>query len=211
MMNLYPGDYRTAKSIDPPTSYLTYITSKKAAESVWGVAGFFVSPHHHPAHTHIHTYIHQSHHTHKAHPRSYCFQACIISPRMFNTTVVVFLAFCLYFIAYTNAQPPDPSPIIHCTTPSGGGDCIDKTQCNDDPGGNNKPIPGYCPGASNIQCCVTNGVDWTEMIGIGIGIISAVSSSLVLLTGYMFRESMVHNKQYMKMILIMSFCACIGR
>jgi hypothetical protein len=38
-----------------------------------------------------------------------------------------------------------------CTTPSGAGTCRVTTDCSKAGG---KSVPGYCPGATNYQCCV---------------------------------------------------------
>jgi len=93
-----------------------------------------------------------------------------------------------------------------CDTPSGKGYCMDISLCT----GTAIHLPGYCPGPRGIQCCVPGGIDVAKVTGITVGAFSGVSSGLVLLTGFMFRERMVYNKLYMKLILVIAFCACIG-
>jgi len=63
-----------------------------------------------------------------------------------------------------------PTSTTTCTTPEGSGTCISVSQCTND----QHSVPGYCPGSSDIQCCV----DGPAAEGVlGLDVCDAVSSS----------------------------------
>jgi hypothetical protein len=61
---------------------------------------------------------------------------------------------------HATIQPSNPNPFQgsavgqSCVANGQSGSCMDVQDCT-----NGSPVPGHCPGASNIQCCVSGAID----------------------------------------------------
>lgn len=62
-----------------------------------------------------------------------------------------FIAAALALASVAIAAPADVFARTSCTTPSGSGTCVSTISCK------GTSVPGYCPGAADIQCCVVGG------------------------------------------------------